>query len=141
MRRGGWPGPALAPQRMQLLPCVLGKRHPLYLPPTASLGRFSFVSPSLGKRGDSSGAIASARAGRLRGPEEGAPGAWPQAQMPGAVLGAWPLRLSGHQWAGMFPWQVYFVLGMGEGEVGAGFQGCWVLEGSQLSVPRELEGG
>lgn len=74
MRRGGWPGPALAPQRMQLLPCVLGKRHPLYLPPTASLGRFSFVSPSLGKRGDSSGAIASARAGRLRGREEGAPG-------------------------------------------------------------------
>lgn len=59
--------------------------------------------------------------------------------MPGAVLGAWLLRLPGHQWAGMFPWQVYFVLGMGEGEVGAGLQGCWVLEGSQLSVPRELE--
>ena len=103
------------------------------------------MSPRLGgrererERENSSGAITSAPAGPRRG-REGALGAWPEAQTPGAVLGAWPPRLPGHQWAGMFPRQVYFVLGMGEGEAGPGLQGPWVLEGSQLSVPRELVG-
>lgn len=74
-----------------------------------------------------------------RGPGRGT-GAGPRAPTSCAVLEAWPPRLPGHQWAGMFPRRVYFVLGMGEGGVGAGLQGPWVLEGSQLSVPREPGG-